>query len=419
MPTSYDWICLGSNLFRAYIIYRFAGVFYNREYTNRKKEVVAYIAFSLVTSMVFIIFHSPLFNIITNIVCLLVIVQLYTDSFIKKIVSVLLIYIINMTADSFIVFIFGKRFESWGIRGVESIFTSLSIFILELLVEKIVDTKNKYRLSVMYGIPLMLLPLSSIFMIAFFVFRIKNNDILILVESLFVLFINTVAFYLYDSIVTSYQEKNRRDLLERQLQSYSNQLQVIEQSHERINSLRHDMKHHLLYLRDMAKKNHNNDIMEYIEEMQDFINNPKEYVHSGNDGIDAILNYMVAEAKKLTDYVNVNVCIPEDIVLNQFDINIILGNLLQNALYALEKTDHRVLDINIEYEKEILYIYITNTYSKEKGERKKQVSTLSIMGDSHGIGLNNVKRIVDKYNGTLKIEDMENYFVVDIMLYLN
>lgn len=418
MITYYDLICLGSNLFRIYVIFRFACIFYNRKNTNRIIEILVYVAFFILTSIVFVKFHSPVFNIIVNISGLLIVVQLYRDSVIKKILSVLLIYIINMAADSFIVLIFEQWFENIGISGIESVISCLSVLIVELIAEKIVDTKNEYRISAMHGIPLLLIPLASIFMIAFLVLRINDNYILIIVESFFILFINTIIFYLYDSIIKSYEEKNKRDILERQLQSYMNQLEVIEQSQERIKSLKHDMKHHLLFLGDMAKKNNSNEIIEYLEEMQGVIINPEEYVNSGNDGIDTILNYMISKARELTTNVNINVHIPEGITLSQFDINIILGNLLQNAIQALEKSEHRELDISIEYKSGILYISIGNTYTALTERVKNRLSISKNNDDIHGIGLSNVRKIVDKYNGMMQIKDSKNYFTVNVMLYV-
>lgn len=38
---------------------------------------------------------------------------------------------------------------------------------------------------------------------------------------------------------------------------------------------------------------------------------------------------------------------------------------------------------------------------------------------SHGIGLENIRIIVNKYNGQLDINYDENVFEVDILLYLN
>ena len=39
--------------------------------------------------------------------------------------------------------------------------------------------------------------------------------------------------------------------------------------------------------------------------------------------------------------------------------------------------------------------------------------------EQHGIGLKNVKRIVDKYNGTMAITQQEDIFCVNLILYMS
>ena len=197
-----------------------------------------------------------------------------------------------------------------------------------------------------------------------------------------------------------------------------NQLEVMKQSQQRMNSITHDIKHHILAINDMAKKNSNKEVVVYLEKMKEQINNPSEYVKSGNEAIDVILNYMISQAKTLTDNITIKVKVPEDVELNKFDINIILGNLLENSLRALREIEKRELVVLIKYEKGILYINIKNSYSgvlKKKGH--KILSTKKSTG-VHGIGLDNVNKVVDKYNGIMNISSYNKKFEVDVMLYV-
>jgi sensor histidine kinase YesM len=236
-------------------------------------------------------------------------------------------------------------------------------------------------------------------------------------ESIFILLINIVAFYLYDWIIQSYAEKYEKELLERQLECYTNQIRIIELSQSKIKSLQHDIKHHFLQLGDMATKNDNEEILRYLEEMKLSIKNTMEYVSTGNAGIDTILNYMIGEAKKLTDNVMVKVQIPEHIILNQFDINVILSNLLENAISALREVEDKKLNITIKYDKGTLYILIQNNYRGVIKNRYGNLITSKDNNEFHGIGLSNVQKMVDKYNGILNIE-YDDLFTAEVLLYL-
>ena len=67
-------------------------------------------------------------------------------------------------------------------------------------------------------------------------------------------------------------------------------------------------------------------------------------------------------------------------------------------------------------------INICNSFSNELYVKKigKEIRLLSTKKDtmSHGIGLQNVKKIVDKYHGEMNITTDERKFYVKLILYI-
>ena len=139
-------------------------------------------------------------------------------------------------------------------------------------------------------------------------------------------------------------------MLKSQVQIYANQLDVILQSEEKMKALRHDMKHHMNELMLMANRYDIEEIQEYIGHMEDFIRNPNEIVDSGNLEIDSVLNYMLQKAEEELKDVAVNVMLPEKIK-HSFDINVLLGNLLENAIDAARQTEKKYLRVDITLKK--------------------------------------------------------------------
>ena len=72
---------------------------------------------------------------------------------------------------------------------------------------------------------------------------------------------------------------------------------------------------------------------------------------------------MLHRAEALHCKTTVNILVPRDSFMNDFDLNIILSNLLDNALEALEKESERFLDIKMIYDKNVLSIHISNSFS--------------------------------------------------------
>ena len=74
-------------------------------------------------------------------------------------------------------------------------------------------------------------------------------------ETLCLLFINMVVFYLYNEILKAYTYKIDKLVLEQKISMYANQLDTIMKTENKIRGLQHDMKHHIIQLELMAKQN--------------------------------------------------------------------------------------------------------------------------------------------------------------------
>ena len=175
---------------------------------------------------------------------------------------------------------------------------------------------------------------------------------------------NMLIFYLYNALMDIYIKLEENVSFERKLESYANQLDVLMQSEEKISALRHDMKHHLNELLIMAKRNgdHNNEITDYIQNMQMFMENKSEYSNSGNKEVDSILNYMLNKAQAVLEEVEYKINIPKEMEIRLFDLNVILGNLLENAIEAASHSKEKKLFLLIKFEKGMLFINVQNTY---------------------------------------------------------
>ena len=145
--------------------------------------------------------------------------------------------------------------------------------------------------------------------------------------------------------------------------------------------------------------------------------NQKEFSSSGNMEIDSILNYMLFKAQETLDKIEYKISIPKDIGILSFDLNIIFGNLLENAILAAGSSLGKWLSVFVHYDKGMLFINIQNSYQGELEKRNEIYLTTKKDKTKHGIGLQNVKRVVKKYDGSITISDKNNIFDIKIVLY--
>ena len=149
-----------------------------------------------------------------------------------------------------------------------------------------------------------------------------------------------------------------------------------------------------------------------------------EHISSGNAEIDSLVNLMLERAKRELGTVRCHVCVPQELDVSAFDWNIILGNLMDNAIEAAGKSEDKLLQIRIQYQKGMLLIDIRNSYSGRlvKSEDKYLSTKDYDRADAsqvHGLGIKNVRRIVEKYDGNMEISDEDGMFAVRILMYVS
>lgn len=413
-------LCALTNLFRIVLIDRCVSVFLGAD-AERKKRYIVCGVFYILNTVLFLSFHTVWINMACNLIGISAIVCLYTKSVRTNLFVTGAIYLINCGCDVAATSLFINYRDGVEHSQVYAVISFFLIFICELVIEKMI-TVHKGTETVQ-NVSLILMPVCSIALIGLLIYSDSCGDTGCAIVSIGLVIMNFLTLYLYNLLSQSISQKYETEMLKTQVQEYANQLEITLQGEEKIKALRHDMKHHLNELMLLANRYDVPEIQEYIEQMKTFASNPDEIVASGNMEIDSVLNYMLQKAEKELESVAVQVTLPEKIK-HSFDINVLLGNLLKNAIEAARETDKKYLNVYITLTKGVLKIMIENSFFESKMIRKRQSENQEILmtskpsADMHGIGLKNVKKIVEKYNGTMTITSKDGIFCVNLLLYM-
>lgn len=413
-------ICALTNLFRIFLIGRCASIFLGVDVDKKKKHIV-YGCFYVINTVLFWEFHTVWINMICNLMGIGAIVWLYTKSVRTNLFITGTIYLVNCGCDVAATSLFVNYRDGGAYNQIYAVISFFLIFMCELVIEKIItihkDAEDAQNIS------LVLMPICSIIVITLLVYTDTCTDIGLTIVSIGLLIANFLMLYLYNLLLHSISQQYEMEMLKTQLQAYANQLNVVLRGEEKIKALRHDIKHHLSELMLLANKHDVAEIQKYIDEMNSFLKNPNEIVSSGNLEIDSVLNFMLQKAEKELKTVDIKVMLPEK-VRHSFDINVMLGNLLENAIKAAGKTENKYLSVHIKLKRGILKVKIENSFEssyilrKEQNRKDTILKTTKPFTKQHGIGLKNVKKIVEKYNGTMAVTAQEGIFCVNLLLYM-
>ncbi|MEH2956533.1 GHKL domain-containing protein [Candidatus Merdisoma sp. JLR.KK006] len=413
-------LCALTNLFRIFLIGRCVGIFLGTD-ADKKKKYIIYGCFYIINTVLFWEFHTIWINMICNLMGIAAIVWLHTKSVKTTLFITGTIYLVNCGCDVAATSLFINYQDGGAYNQIYAVISFFLIFICELAIEKIITIHKDTE--VIQHASLVLMPICSIIVIGLLAYSETCTGIGLTIVSIGLLVVNFLMLYLYNLLLHSISQQYEMEMLKTQLQAYANQLNVILQGEEKVKALRHDIKHHLNELMLLANKHDAAEIQAYINEMKAFLQNPNEIVASGNLEIDSVLNFMLQKAQKELKTADIKVMLPEK-VRHSFDINVLLGNLLENAIEAAAKTEEKYLGVHIAQKRGILKVKIENSFESscilcEKQQGKDTVlKTTKPDTEQHGIGLKNVKKIVEKYHGAMAVTTEESMFCVNLILYM-
>ena len=133
--------------------------------------------------------------------------------------------------------------------------------------------------------------------------------------------------------------------------------------------------------------------------------------------MDAVIAPFVLEAESKNIKVQFKGRVSVDVAIDMFDMCTIISNLLNNAIEACEKIqeDKRIIEFEIAGYNSQIFISVRNSYDMESIINQKQ-KFITTKEDklNHGIGLENVRRTVKKYDGDMRISQVNERFIVSI-----
>ena len=231
--------------------------------------------------------------------------------------------------------------------------------------------------------------------------------------------INILVFYLYENIAALYQTKLELQLAAQQAKAYQQQAELYRQQQEEVRKLRHDLQNHLIALKEFVQQSQNEAAAAYAADLeQKTVANPAG-IATGIIAADAIINYKIAQANLLAIAVQTQIQLPQQLqIISDADLCAILGNLLDNALRAAAElpADKRWLQLNMTYRKNVLSIQVSNPYVGSLRQKQGRLLTTKQQKAQHGIGLQSVKHIAEKYGGQLEIDSQQQLFTAAVWL---
>ncbi|MBS5738005.1 MAG: GHKL domain-containing protein, partial [Clostridiales bacterium] len=204
----------------------------------------------------------------------------------------------------------------------------------------------------------------------------------------------------------------------RQLDMQKHELLRINQKIEQGRIYRHDMRHHLSVLKNLAENEKTEDIQKYIDSLNDRISNVGTEKFCENSVVNAVFSSYIEKGKHENIHIESKVSFPKNLPIDEFDICTILANALDNAVIACRKCQGK------------RWIYISSSLHENGNfsvDIKNPCETSLKFGkdglpespnnEEHGFGLKSIYAIVRKYNGILRCTCDDGIFRLSVVLF--
>ena len=218
-------------------------------------------------------------------------------------------------------------------------------------------------------------------------------------------------------------ERQKHFIEEQQVKAMKKRLEEAENFYGSIRKVRHEMKNHMANIKGLAGAGEYGEIEDYVRRMDETMQELEYRYVTGNAVTDVIINDKCRRAEKAGIRFDADFRYGGEIPV--FDLGIILNNLLDNAIEACEKleTGKGFVRLSLKRKKQFLILYVENSFDGavpiSKGSPLPPTTKQSILPGiitEHGIGLENVRDIAERYFGGVNIKVKGDVFHVTVML---
>ncbi len=264
----------------------------------------------------------------------------------------------------------------------------------EMLEGYLEDTKNRIVGGFLLIIPLVMAFLSTV---------LVNDSFSLWLVFIIIVVVCRSAVYLF---ILSYQ----KDAADRAALLYSSWSKDARDYMNLIRSQRHDFNFHLQAINGLIESGDYEKCHQYIDNMVQQSNDVNEFMPVYDAMVASLLMQMKNKAADKGIKINYSINYDmQNVICNSFELNKIIGNLLNNAIEACsEENGDKEIDVQINKRHNCTIISVTNAFTGDE-ETLLHVFDLnySTKKQHEGIGLPMVKKTVEKYGGEIFLEIAE------------
>lgn len=393
------------------------------------------IATTVVTLLNFTAFSPALTQLISMAATIIYCLFAFSDSISKKVLYSCVLVFISIFADELaytcVFILFPNQIASFDFTGDNRFIVTLAYLLFELILVIIFRKlfRNLSYIPAKATSSLLVFTVIMMFLSDFALSVVVEIDSDIIPDkyrfelnllSIVLLIVYIIVLYFFNILSNIYTRNNilnEQLLLQKKAEESSRQLL---NSVNELRGWKHDYQNHLNVLSTLYFEGNYSELGKYIVNQKNSLPPLFSKSNSGNSILDAILTDKILQLSNTDIKFEHTVLLPENFNIDNVDLTIIIGNLLDNAIEAcnkVENSNNLFIDFSIMPKLNGVEIITTNSYDKDNLLIKENCY-ISNKSDSlsHGLGLKQIETTINKYSGFYRTKTEDCKFISEIFI---
>ncbi len=404
------------HIFEAIISY----IFFSNKFTSKLNNNAMFLCFfssSLVQFIINLVSDNNFTNLIGFIACnILLCIFCFNTNIFQSIYATILLTSIMFITEMCVLFlamiIFKIDFSNIESNSMTFVLVSgsskLLFFFVAYFVSKLSIKENKENLKLNKTNMLFFLPMASILIMggmSYIALKYELDEytyILFVVGTILLMYSNIVVFLVHESVLQTQAENTSLKLQKQKSEIDTEYYSILQNQYENSNILIHDIKRHLLSIKELSNEKDFEGINKYIDNLYENYQIKYLRIYSDNKLINAIINrYMNTCKDKTIDFY----CDIRDIdfsFMSDNDITSLLDNLLENAIEATQNANNKKIELTVKpINTNYIVINAWNYCSSAPNLKDGKLQTTKSNKFIHGYGIKSIERIAKQYDGNV------------------
>lgn len=299
------------------------------------------------------------------------------------------------------------------LKSIESIFSKIILLFLYYVVLRKIWVKDIIRTRMQYVLYLIVFSYNLINMLAISVISSSEKPIVLAITVAATIFVVMFLIYFMKFSDERNYYKLRSEMMEQQIKIQLKQYESQSEKYRESMSILHDVDKHIKMIEGLNAKGFKEEAKNYTTKIKSLLQPLLPIRYTDNMILNCLLADKVREAKNLDISFTIDISMIDINFMDEMDITVLFGNLIDNAVVACTKChDNPYIQLYANSFHDMVSLTIENSFNDDILVRDGKL----IHRNQRGIGLSNIRRTIDKYDGSLIYKIKKNVICCNIIL---